>query len=570
MDAVEATVGDRARVRDREPARAGAAADDAGRAVPDDPGPQLGELVGRVAAGEHVEHVLELLQGEVGERIGAADQPVQRRHFDLLLGDDRDDLLSEHVERVPRDPRLLDLTAAHRLRDDGRLEQVGAELREDAALRGRAELVAGAADALQAARDRLRALDLDHEVDGAHVDPELEAGGRDQARDPARLQILLDQDPLLARQRAVVCACDLFLGQLVQPNGEPLREAPVVDEDDRRAVLPDELEDGGVDRGPDRAGRRLVARRHHDVVVDDRLGELERGAELAQVLDRDDDLEVELLARPGVDELDRAVAGDEPADLLERALRRREADPLRRLLEQRVEPLQRERQVGAALGAGDGVHLVDDHGLDPAERLARLRGQHQEERLRRRDQDVGRLLHELAPLLLGRVARADADAEVGLDPGERPAQVPLDVVVERLQRRDVEQAQARPGAADRACRSRAGRRRASCRSRSAPGSARARRRRSPASLPPAPGSARRTPARTSPASCRRTAPADPCRQRLASGALLTHAGRRCSVAHMAKKLTNFLIALNDSVKLRDKYRDPEKRDEAAGAVGSRG
>ena len=28
---------------------------------------------------------------------------------------------------------------------------------------------------------------------------------------------------------------------------------------------------------------------------------------------------------------------------------------------------------------------------------------------------------------------------------------------------------------------------------------------------------------------------------------------------MAKKLTNFLIALNDSVKLRDKYRDPVKR-----------
>jgi hypothetical protein len=28
---------------------------------------------------------------------------------------------------------------------------------------------------------------------------------------------------------------------------------------------------------------------------------------------------------------------------------------------------------------------------------------------------------------------------------------------------------------------------------------------------------------------------------------------------MAKKLTNFLIALNDSMKLRDKYRDPVKR-----------
>ena len=58
----------------------------------------------------------------------------------------------------------------------------------------------GAPDALEAARHRLRALDLDDEVDGAHVDPELEARGRDEARDAARLQVLLDQDPLLARQ----------------------------------------------------------------------------------------------------------------------------------------------------------------------------------------------------------------------------------------------------------------------------------------------------------------------------------------------------------------------------------
>ena len=302
----------------------------------------------------------------------------------------------------------------------------------------------GAADPLQAARDRLRALDLDHEVDRAHVDPELEARGRDKARDPARLQVLFDQHPLLARQRAVVCPCDLFLRKLVQPDREPLGEPAVVDEDDRRAVLPDELEDGGVDRGPDRAGGRLVAGGHLDAVGHHRLRQLARRPELAQVLDGDDDLEVEILARSRIDELDRTIAGDEAADLLERALRRREADALRRALEQGVEPLQREREVGAALRARNGVDLVDDHGLDPAQRLARLRGQHQEERLGRRDQDVGRLLEQLPPLLLGRVPRAHADAEVGLDPRERPAQVPLDVVVERLQRRDVEQAQ--PGA----------------------------------------------------------------------------------------------------------------------------
>ena len=68
--------------------------------------------------------------------------------LDLLLRCDRDDLLGEHVERVARNAGLLDLTVPHRACDDGRLEQVGAELREDTPLRNGVELVAGAANAL--------------------------------------------------------------------------------------------------------------------------------------------------------------------------------------------------------------------------------------------------------------------------------------------------------------------------------------------------------------------------------------------------------------------------------------
>ena len=60
------------------------------------------------------------------------------------------------------------------------------------------------------------------------------------------------------------------------------------------------------------------------------------------------------------------------------------------LREQRVEPLERHRQVGAPLGAGHRVHLVDDHGLDAPQGLAGLGGQHQEQRLGGGDQDVGR------------------------------------------------------------------------------------------------------------------------------------------------------------------------------------
>ena len=99
----------------------------------------------------------------------------------------------------------------------------------------------------------------------------------------------------------------------------------------------------------------------------------------------------------------------------------------------------------SALGARDGVDLVEDDGFDPVQRLACLRRQEQVERLRSRDEDVGRAL-EHPPALVGRrVAGAHADRELGVQSGKRAPQVPLDVVVERLERGDVEQAQASTG-----------------------------------------------------------------------------------------------------------------------------
>jgi hypothetical protein len=80
------------------------------------------------------------------------------------------------------------------------------------------------------------------------------------------------------------------------------------------------------------------------------------------------------------------------------------------------------------------VHLVEDQRADPLQVVARARGEHEVERLRRRDQDVRRVPEHLGALLLRVVAGANGDAQVGLQAGERPAQVALDVVVERLQR----------------------------------------------------------------------------------------------------------------------------------------
>ena len=219
VDAEQAAVGDRPGVGDRELAGALAAADGALGPVPDEPRAELGEALGRVAAVEHVEHVLELLAAQLRVGLGGGDDALDLVDLPLLVGDHRDDVLGEHVERVARDHRLLDLAGAHPLGDDRALEQVGAELGEDPALGDGAELVSGAADPLDPAGHGLRRLDLDHEVDRAHVDPQLERGGGDEAGKLPRLEQLLDDLPLLAGERAVVGAGDL--GVAIERDGWP-------------------------------------------------------------------------------------------------------------------------------------------------------------------------------------------------------------------------------------------------------------------------------------------------------------------------------------------------------------
>ena len=111
----------------------------------------------------------------------------------------------------------------------------------------------------------------------------------------------------------------LFLSELVEPECETFCEAAVVDEDDRRVVLFDELQDLRVNRRPDRAlgsFRAYVLSR----------------ARFAHVLDGHDDSQVELLRDARVDQLDVARTRNEATDLRHRPLRRREPDPLERLI----------------------------------------------------------------------------------------------------------------------------------------------------------------------------------------------------------------------------------------------
>ena len=89
---------------------------------------------------------------------------------------------------------------------------------------------------------------------------------------------------------------------------------------------------------------------------------------------------------------------------------------------------------------GDRVDLVDDAPAGLREQVLGPAGEHQVQRLGCRDQDVRRPAQHRRALALGRVAGTDRDAQVGSDPAQRHPQVALDVVGERLERRDIHQA----------------------------------------------------------------------------------------------------------------------------------
>ena len=288
--------------------------------------------------------------------------------------------------------------------------------------------MSGAADALEQRRDQPWRAHLADEIDVADVDAELERGGGDQRLELAVLQPLLGAQPVFLGEAAVVGRDVLGADPLGEMPRRALGEAPVVDEDQRRPVRLDQLGEPVVQLAPD-----LV---RHDR-FERRARQLQRQVALAHVA--------------GVHDLGgRAPRADEKARHgFERLDRGGEADAHRRLAAQRIEPLQRQHQVRAALGAGDRVQLVHDHAAHALQhRAAGFRGQQDEERLGRRDQDVRRRLAHAVALEGRGVAGADGVPdrhvvealleELVADAGERLLEVLLDVVRERLQRRDIE------------------------------------------------------------------------------------------------------------------------------------
>ncbi len=301
------------------------------------------------------------------------------------------------------------------------------------------------------------------------IDPQLQRARAHQRRQPPCLQILLHLAARFLRHAAVVRPdrplrpdrehppvahhparrqslraprFDLFrlLGRKlrVQAVGRALGEAAAVREDEGAAMAADLVEHAGDQARPDAVRRQI-----------------------AEILDRRHDLEVQVLAVAGVDDrhrarpqlrparfLDPLLPAEEARHLLERFLRGRQADALDVSGHAR-QPFQRQREVYPAFVPAQRVDLVHDHGTDVAEHPARTRaGEHQEQRLGGGDQDVRRGLEHLLAGVGRGVAGAHGHAQLrqrraelparAANPLERRAQVALHIVVQRLQGRHVQ------------------------------------------------------------------------------------------------------------------------------------
>ena len=391
---------------------------------------------GREALGEHAHDGVELRARKRAVRPGLPDEIEQAILGPLLAGGLGDQLLRQHVERRVERHQGIELAPSDGPDERRALDQIVAGLGEQPALWRADHRVAGAADALQQRRDAPRRSELADQVDVPDVDAELERRRRDDGLHVAVLEPALRVEPAFLRQAAMMRG-DVLVAQ-------PVRETPRdalghlarVDEDERGAVLENQRRQPVVVLLPHLARHDGFKRRPRH---------LERQVEIAPVPLVDH----RAVGRAG---LVHVRASDEKArDLVHRALRRRQADPLQGLTGQRGEALQRQREMGAAPRADDGVNLVDDDGPHRPQALAAaLRRQQQVQRFRRRDEDVRRRAEHRLPRRGRRVAGAHGGGDgrrrqserrrLGRNCRARRRQVRVDVAAQRLERRHVDDA----------------------------------------------------------------------------------------------------------------------------------
>ena len=202
---VQPAVRDGAAGGDRQPLRARPAGEQSGHPVPGQPGPQLGELLAGVAAGQHVQHRFQGAAAERGERRRPAQQLEQVVDGDRLHRADRDDLLGGDVQRVRDHRQRLDGARPASVRRP-RPPRSGRRGTSGTSRRGSARRPGDRPGRSAAARWPPTAAPPPGSTRSTAPMsmPELQRRGGDHRRQQPGLELVLDQRPLLPGHRPVV------------------------------------------------------------------------------------------------------------------------------------------------------------------------------------------------------------------------------------------------------------------------------------------------------------------------------------------------------------------------------
>src|SRR5271169_3537119 len=302
---------------------------------------------------------------EIAEVIRAAEYAQQFGFGDFVfLGGDRDDLLGRNIDASRRYFHFVEMPAANRAHRSAALEQVVGGHREEAALGRSAEAVPRSANALNGGRDGFGRIELADELDGADVDAEFERRGRDYRLQLAALEALLGEQPLGAREAAMMRHDSVGAEPLLQVDRDALCRSPAQRKNQRRAMLADEPCDFVVHRVP------MLMRRQRPELGSGREDlQVHRAYAIVGANYFDQARRARLVARV-------VISAQEAGQLFDRIQRRRQTDSIGPRLSaarhQSLEALQRERQMCTALVAGERMELVDNDVANGGELLAEL------------------------------------------------------------------------------------------------------------------------------------------------------------------------------------------------------
>ena len=324
--------------------------------------PDLGEaLVGleRIAPGrDEIEHRVEIGAREAGIGRGAPDLRVELIGEEGLAASRAEHVLRQHVECADARRRRVLRVLGDGAERGGAFQHLETVRRNKHAFRRLVHAVIGATDALQKARSAFRRTDIDHQVDVAPVDAEIERGRGNHGLQAALGHCGFDLAALGDVERAVMQRnCEAVVVDAPQLLKDALGLAAGVDEDERRLVALDQLVDLAerMMRGMSRP-RQALGRIEHADVGGAAFGDHEIGQGRAVL----------------------ALRHEKAAQIIGLRDRRRQSDAgeIRRKREQ---PRQPERQQIAAFGRDQGMQLVEHDALERAEQIGRI-GRRQDQR----------------------------------------------------------------------------------------------------------------------------------------------------------------------------------------------